>query len=88
MSKRKQDPAQGKRNDRVEIHRLPTGVPGLDEILGGGLPEYQITPKGLVIGAPLRGCRALTSGIPSPWSLDSDGAREPRTDAEGDNPHE
>jgi circadian clock protein KaiC len=24
---------------RVKINRLPTGVPGLDEVLGGGLPE-------------------------------------------------
>src|SRR5471032_2760567 len=29
---------QGK--GRVTIRQLPTGVPGLDEILGGGLPEY------------------------------------------------
>ena len=34
--------------------------------------EYQITPKGVVIGARLRGYRALTSGIPSPWSTESD----------------
>ena len=26
-------------SDRVVIRRLPTGVPGLDEILGGGVPE-------------------------------------------------
>ena len=26
-------------NDKVTIHKLPTGVPGLDEIVGGGLPE-------------------------------------------------
>ena len=26
--------------DRVSIRQLPTGVPGLDEILGGGLPEF------------------------------------------------
>jgi len=24
----------------VTINRLPTGVPGLDEVLGGGLPEF------------------------------------------------
>src|SRR5438132_600750 len=29
--------------------------------------EYQVSPKGLVIGQPLRGFRALTSGIPGPW---------------------
>jgi len=26
--------------DSVRIRTLPTGVPGLDEILGGGLPEF------------------------------------------------
>ena len=25
---------------KVEIRKLPTGVRGLDEILGGGIPEY------------------------------------------------
>jgi circadian clock protein KaiC len=39
--------------------------------------EYQITSEGVVIGEPLRGYRALTSGIPSPWSFES-----------GDNPSE
>ncbi len=33
--------------------------------------EYEITSKGLVIGEPLRGYRALTSGIPGPWSVES-----------------
>ncbi|MCK7473623.1 MAG: hypothetical protein MZV49_09080 [Rhodopseudomonas palustris] len=28
--------------DRVTIRRLATGVPGLDQILGGGLPEYLV----------------------------------------------
>ena len=32
---------------------------------------YQITSKGAVIGEPIRGYRALTSGIPSPWSFES-----------------
>lgn len=26
--------------DKVEIRKLPTGMPWLDEILGGGLPEF------------------------------------------------
>ena len=33
------------------------------------MTEYKVTGKGLVIGEPLRGYRALTSGIPSPWSV-------------------
>lgn len=35
--------------DRVTIRKLPTGVPGLDEILGGGLPEYSFN---IIAGAP------------------------------------
>ena len=27
-------------SSKVTIHRLGTGVPGLDQILGGGLPEF------------------------------------------------
>ncbi len=33
--------------------------------------EYKITPKGVVMGEPLRGYRGLTSGIPDPWSHES-----------------
>src|SRR5476649_939957 len=44
---------QGK--DRVTIRQLPTGVPGLDEILGGGLPEYSFN---IIAGAP--GCGKTT----------------------------
>ena len=36
----------------------------------------EVTAKGLAIGEPMRGYRALTSGIPSPWSLES-GQNEP-----------
>src|SRR5664279_1633729 len=39
----------------VTIDRLPTGVPGLDEILGGGLPEYSFN----LIGGP-PGCGKTT----------------------------
>jgi circadian clock protein KaiC len=42
--------------------------------------EYEITNKGAVIGAPLRGYRALTSGIPGPWSFVSRDNPEPRQD--------
>ena len=41
---------------RVAITQLPTGVPGLDEVLGGGLPEYSFT---LVAGAPGTGKTTL-----------------------------
>ena len=33
--------------------------------------EYKITDKGVVMGKPLRGYRALTSGIPAPWPLET-----------------
>lgn len=45
---------------RVQIHRLPTGVPGLDEVLGGGLPEYSFN---LVAGGPGSGKTTLTQQI-------------------------
>jgi circadian clock protein KaiC len=35
--------------ERVTIRKLRTGVPGLDEILGGGLPEYSFN---IIAGAP------------------------------------
>ncbi len=41
--------------DRVPIRQLPTGVPGLDEILGGGLPEYSFN---IIAGTP--GCGKTT----------------------------
>ena len=40
--------------------------------------EYEITEKGVVIGEPLRGYRALTSGIPEPWPMRGDNDFEPR----------
>ncbi len=35
--------------DKVNIRKLPTGVPGLDDILGGGLPEFSFN---IIAGAP------------------------------------
>ena len=35
--------------DKVTIKILPTGVPGLDEIMGGGLPEFSFN---ILAGAP------------------------------------
>jgi circadian clock protein KaiC len=43
------------RAKRVVIRRLPTGVPGLDEILGGGLPEFSFN---ILAGSP--GCGKTT----------------------------
>src|SRR3970282_1217024 len=39
----------------VTINRLATGVPGLDEVLGGGLPEFSFN---LIAGPP--GCGKTT----------------------------
>lgn len=50
--------------------------------------EYQVTAQGMVIGERLRGYRALTSGIPGPWSLTSDEIPQWRAAAQGDSLHE
>ena len=42
--------------DKVTIRKLPTGVPGLDEILGGGLPELSFN---LIAGDPGSGKTTL-----------------------------
>lgn len=41
--------------NKVQIKKLPTGVPGLDEILGGGFPELSFN---IIAGAP--GCGKTT----------------------------
>jgi circadian clock protein KaiC len=43
------------KKDKVTIEKLSTGVPGLDEILGGGLPEFSFN---IIVGAP--GCGKTT----------------------------
>src|SRR6185369_7343090 len=48
--------------------------------------EYQITSKGVVIGEPLRGYQGLTSGIPSPWSYQSNDIPQLRVELEGTDP--
>lgn len=53
MSTKGKEPGAGA--DRVSIRQLPTGVAGLDEILGGGLPEYSFN---IIAGAP--GCGKTT----------------------------
>ena len=42
-------------NDKVDINRLATGVPGLDLLLGGGLPEFSLN---IIGGMP--GCGKTT----------------------------
>jgi circadian clock protein KaiC len=46
--------------DKVTIRKLPTGVPGLDEILGGGLPELSFN---IIAGAPGGGKTTLAHQI-------------------------
>src|ERR1700687_1225826 len=43
--------------DTVPIVQLPTGVRGLDEVLGGGVPEYSFN---LIAGAPGTGKTTLS----------------------------
>jgi circadian clock protein KaiC len=47
-------------SERVHINRLPTGVEGLDEVLGGGLPELSFN---LIAGAPGSGKTTLAHQI-------------------------
>src|SRR5688572_33241141 len=46
--------------DRVAIRRLLTGVPGLDQILGGGLPEFSFN---VIAGAPGAGKTTLAQQV-------------------------
>src|SRR5476651_220703 len=47
-------------HDRVRIRQIPTGVLGLDEILGGGLPEYSFN---ILAGSPGSGKTTLAHQI-------------------------
>ena len=47
-------------DQRVPLIRLHTSVPGLDEVLGGGLPEYSLN---LVVGTPGSGKTTLVHQI-------------------------
>jgi circadian clock protein KaiC len=46
---------EDREQERIIIRRLRTGIPGLDEILGGGLPEYSFN---IIAGGP--GCGKTT----------------------------
>ena len=46
--------------DKVKIRQLRTGVPGLDEILGGGLPEFSFN---VIAGAPGAGKTTIAQQI-------------------------
>jgi circadian clock protein KaiC len=47
-------------SNKVTIHRLQTGVPGLDNLLGGGLPEFSFN---LIAGTPGSGKTTLAHQI-------------------------
>lgn len=57
-------------NKKVDIHLLKTGVPGLDNLLGGGLPEFSFN---LIAGAP--GCGKTTLAHQIMFSLASPTSR-------------
>lgn len=47
-------------SDRVLIRKLPSGVPGLDDVLGGGIPEFSFN---LIAGGPGSGKTTLAHQI-------------------------
>lgn len=47
-------------SNKVTIRRLNTGVPGLDNLLGGGLPEFSFN---LIAGMPGSGKTTLAHQI-------------------------
>ncbi|HMI46738.1 MAG TPA: ATPase domain-containing protein, partial [Gemmatimonadaceae bacterium] len=49
-----------KQEERQTIRSLPSGVPGLDGVLGGGLPEYSFN---LIAGGPGSGKTTLAHQI-------------------------
>ncbi|HJP90323.1 MAG TPA: ATPase domain-containing protein [Pyrinomonadaceae bacterium] len=54
-TRRKPTPDAVSKPDKVMIRKLPTGVPGLDVIMGGGLPEFSFN---IISGGP--GCGKTT----------------------------
>jgi circadian clock protein KaiC len=55
MAKRKLPKKAVSQPTKVTIHKMPTGVPGLDDILGGGIPEFSFN---IIAGTP--GCGKTT----------------------------
>ncbi len=47
-------------SNKISIRRLPTGVPGLDSLLGGGIPEFSFN---LIAGTPGSGKTTLAHQI-------------------------
>src|SRR4030095_15904523 len=47
-------------SDKVPIRRLPAGVPGLDAVLGGGVPEFSFN---VIAGAPGGGKTTLVQQV-------------------------
>src|SRR4249920_487300 len=65
-SRRKLPKQAARRPAKVAIHKLPTGVRGLDDILGGGLPEFSFN---VIAGTP--GCGKTTLAHQIMFSLAS-----------------
>src|SRR5687768_13883938 len=59
-NKKKNGSSPSKREEKVIIRQLPSGVRGLDEILGGGLPEFSFN---IIAGAPGSGKTTLAHQI-------------------------
>ncbi len=57
---RRQPSTKVKPPEKVKIRQLPTGVRGLDEIIGGGLPEFSFN---IIAGAPGSGKTTLAHQI-------------------------
>src|SRR5579859_5562198 len=55
-------------DDAASFNQFPTGVRGLDEVLGGGIPEYSFN---LIAGAPGTGKTTLSQQIMFALGTDS-----------------
>lgn len=60
MSEREEETRRQRRCERVVIRKLPSGVPGLDEVLGGGIPEFSFN---MIAGAPGSGKTTMAQQI-------------------------